>query len=306
MLSRKNIWIGIAVILSGILSISCGPSPEEQSATAAALTAAAATSTPTITPTPTATPAPTQTPTPTPSPTSAAPDNPVQVDLFRLIPPRFLSAENESNELFLRAIKELEQNNTRQAYDLISEAIKTEPNKAIYYVVRANAAARMEGYMEKHFNDLNKAEQLDPHLADIYLLRSTLAQVTGNTEQFYFNLHKTNLFYQLEQRNVSFPQEVFGITELEFLSKDGKIGYIQTGLSLDFIEILPLPKIGAKAYIVFNKLEIVDIFGTVILSNNLPINKDGYEITAYNLLTTFQDSSGQFYQLYYQVRYRDD
>ena len=68
MLSRKNIWIGIAVILSGILLISCGPSPEEQAATSVALTAAAATSTPTITPTSTNTPTSTPTPTPTPIP----------------------------------------------------------------------------------------------------------------------------------------------------------------------------------------------------------------------------------------------
>jgi hypothetical protein len=68
MLSRKNIWIGIAVSLSGILLIGCGPSPEEQAATAAALTAAAATSTPTITPTSTDTPTSTPTPTPTPIP----------------------------------------------------------------------------------------------------------------------------------------------------------------------------------------------------------------------------------------------
>ena len=62
MLSRKNIWIGIAVIFSGILLISCGPSPEEQAATSVALTAAAATSTPTNTPTSTPTPTPTPIP----------------------------------------------------------------------------------------------------------------------------------------------------------------------------------------------------------------------------------------------------
>lgn len=62
MLSRKNIWIGIAVILSGILLISCGPSPEEKAATSVALTAAAATSTPTNTPTSTPTPTPTPIP----------------------------------------------------------------------------------------------------------------------------------------------------------------------------------------------------------------------------------------------------
>ena len=57
---------------------------------------APSTSTPTdtLTPTPTATPAPTQplTPTSTPTPTFAAQDNSVQVGMFRLIPPGFLSA----------------------------------------------------------------------------------------------------------------------------------------------------------------------------------------------------------------------
>ncbi len=66
MLSKKNIWIGLAIILIGVLLSGCGPSPEEQTATAVALTAAAATSTPTITPT--FTPTPTSTPTPTPTP----------------------------------------------------------------------------------------------------------------------------------------------------------------------------------------------------------------------------------------------
>ena len=52
------------------------------------------TSSPKPTPTPTATPAATQTPTSTstPTPTSPAQDSPVQVDMFRLIPPGFVSA----------------------------------------------------------------------------------------------------------------------------------------------------------------------------------------------------------------------
>ena len=68
MLSKKNIWIGLPVILIGVLSSGCGPSAEEQAATAVALTAAAATNTPTITPTFTSTPTTTPTPTPTPIP----------------------------------------------------------------------------------------------------------------------------------------------------------------------------------------------------------------------------------------------
>ena len=73
MLSKINIWIGMAIILIGVSLSGCGPSPEEQTATAFALTAAAATSTPTITPTATYTPtlAPTSTPTPIPYDLSA-------------------------------------------------------------------------------------------------------------------------------------------------------------------------------------------------------------------------------------------
>jgi len=65
---------GLAVLISSVALAGCGPSVEEQVATAVALTAAAATSTPTITPTftptitPTSTSTPTSTPTPTPTP----------------------------------------------------------------------------------------------------------------------------------------------------------------------------------------------------------------------------------------------
>jgi hypothetical protein len=61
-------WIGTALIVVSATLVGCGPSPEDQAATAAAETAAAATSTPTITPTATYTPtlAPTSTSTPIP------------------------------------------------------------------------------------------------------------------------------------------------------------------------------------------------------------------------------------------------
>ena len=65
MISTKKFGITCLILLIGLLSSGCGPSPEEQASTAAALTAAAATSTPS----PTSTPAPTFTPTPTPTPT---------------------------------------------------------------------------------------------------------------------------------------------------------------------------------------------------------------------------------------------
>ena len=54
--------IFLAIILIGMILSGCGPSPEEQAATAAVLTAAAATSTPTTQPTPTITPSPTPLP----------------------------------------------------------------------------------------------------------------------------------------------------------------------------------------------------------------------------------------------------
>ena len=54
----------LALIVVALAISACGPSPEEQTVTAAALTAAAATNTPTNTPYPTNTPGPTFTPTP--------------------------------------------------------------------------------------------------------------------------------------------------------------------------------------------------------------------------------------------------
>ena len=64
-------WAGLAVLISSAALAGCGPSVEDQVATAVALTAAAATSTPTVTPTPTITPTftPTLTSTVTPTPT---------------------------------------------------------------------------------------------------------------------------------------------------------------------------------------------------------------------------------------------
>jgi len=70
MKSINRIKIGLAVLLISLILSGCGPSAEEQAATAAVLTAAAATSTPlpTFTPTPTSTPTPTPTPSLTPTP----------------------------------------------------------------------------------------------------------------------------------------------------------------------------------------------------------------------------------------------
>jgi len=64
--SIRNLWVRAALLILGALMSGCGPSPDEQTATAVALTAAAATSTPTITPTSTPRPAPTRTPTQAP------------------------------------------------------------------------------------------------------------------------------------------------------------------------------------------------------------------------------------------------
>jgi len=48
MLLGRKLWVGLAILFSSAVLISCGPSVEEQVETAAAQTAAAATSTPTI------------------------------------------------------------------------------------------------------------------------------------------------------------------------------------------------------------------------------------------------------------------
>ncbi len=82
--ASMNKKLRLAVITLTLLLANCSQS------------GASSTSAPTdaLKPAPTATPAPTQTPTSTstPAPTSAAPDNLIQVGMFRLIPPGFLSA----------------------------------------------------------------------------------------------------------------------------------------------------------------------------------------------------------------------
>lgn len=217
----------------------------------------------------------------------------------------FESMLTESRKLFYSAVKELDNNNNPlDAYNLISQAIELEPNHPLYHIVRADAASRMEGYTDSYINDLDIAEQLAPQLQNIYHLRATSAQKTGNVEHYYLNLHKSNLFKWLQDNNQNLPPNTFGMTEKAFHEKNGKIGYIQSGLTLDFQETLPIPKVGEKAIFMFNKLEIVDELGTVACSDNLPNVFDGYEVTAYNLLTAFEDSSGGFYQLYYQVKYK--
>ena len=94
------------------------------------------------------------------------------------------------------------------------------------------------------------------------------------------------------------------MTEREFEAQEGETGFIQAGLALDFQEILPVPQLGKPAEIVYKNLEIVGEPGVIKCSNNLPVSNGGYIITAYNLLTAFEDSSGQFYQLYYNVKYK--
>lgn len=212
----------------------------------------------------------------------------------------------ESRTLFDKAVEELERNNATETYRLISQAIEIEPNFAYYYIVRADAASRIEGYSDNFINDLARAEELAPQIQDIYYLRATQAKEKGLVDQYYFNAHKSNLFYQLRANNINLPRKTFGMTEREFQSQHGAIGYIQSGLTLDLEETLPLPKVGGKAAIVFNKIEVVHENGAIKCSDNLPVDSEGVKITAYNLLTAFEDSSGQFYQLYYRVKYTSE
>ena len=74
MLITKRNYLVITALMFCILLPACGPSPEEQSATAAVLTASAASPTPlpTSTPRPTFTPTLTPTPTPIPEPDAKA------------------------------------------------------------------------------------------------------------------------------------------------------------------------------------------------------------------------------------------
>ncbi len=209
----------------------------------------------------------------------------------------------ESRKIFHKAVEELERNNASETYRLISQAIEIEPNFAYYYIVRADAASRIEGYHDNFINDLAKAEELAPQLQDIYYLRATQAKEKGIADQYYFNVYKSNLFKQLQENNINLPRKTFGMTEREFQSEYGTIGYIQSGLTLDLVETLPLPRVGKKAAILFNKIEVVYENGAIKCSDNLPVDLEGVKITAYNLLTAFEDSSGQFYQLYYRVKY---
>ncbi len=70
---NRKIIILLNLTFLALLMVSCGPSPEEQAATAVALTAAAVTDTPTVTHTPTSTNTPSPTKTPTPVPPTATP-----------------------------------------------------------------------------------------------------------------------------------------------------------------------------------------------------------------------------------------
>lgn len=87
MISIKKIGITCLILLIGLISSGCGPSPEEQAATASVQTEAAATDTPVPSPTP----APTSTNTPIPTATSTpAPeiiDGP-EIPKFLLLSPK--------------------------------------------------------------------------------------------------------------------------------------------------------------------------------------------------------------------------
>ncbi|WP_136808780.1 hypothetical protein [Desulfosediminicola flagellatus] len=216
----------------------------------------------------------------------------------------FENANDETTKLYKNALEKLQQNNAFEAYDLMSRAIELNPNIALLYVVRADAASRIQGYSDKYYSDLDKAQHLEPQLSDIYYLRGVVARSAGDSYRDYFNYHKFNLFKQLEQNGKLFPRYIYGMTEREFEAQEGETGFIQAGLALDFQEILPVPQLGKPAEIVYKNLEIVGEPGVIKCSNNLPVSNGGYIITAYNLLTAFEDSSGQFYQLYYNVKYK--
>ncbi|WP_163337904.1 hypothetical protein [Desulfopila sp. IMCC35008] len=215
----------------------------------------------------------------------------------------FEQAPSDVSVLYNKAINELRENNAAEAFDLATQAIEIDPNIAILYIVRADAASRIQGQSATYFSDLDKAESLEPQLPDIYWLRGVVAKSAGDTVGDYYYYLKSNLFQKLQQNGTPLPRYMIGMTEKEYLSTDGEEGYVQSGVDLNFQVMLPIPITGENADVVFKKMEIVDEAGTIKCSDNLPVGDENYRITASNLITAFEDSSGQFYQLYYRVKF---
>lgn len=137
-----------------------------------------------------------------------------------------------------------------------------------------------------------------------------VSQSQDQSEKVYFNRQKVNFLEQLKQEKKQLPTDVLGMPESDFKQAAGKIGYVQTGLSLNLKEIFPIPKVGTVANrtgsqtLIFKFMGLVDRSGTIMMADPLPVSS-GYRITAYRLMTGFLDSSQQFYQLYYQVKYQE-
>jgi hypothetical protein len=143
-----------------------------------------------------------------------------------------------------------------------------------------------------------------------YVAQSIGSESQDQSEKVYFNRQKVNFLEQLKQENKQLPTGVLGMPESDFKQASGKVGYVQTGLWLNLKEIFPIPKVGTIANrtgsqtLIFNFMGLVDRSGTVMMADPLPVSS-GYRITAYRLVTGFLDSSQQFYQLYYQVKYQE-
>lgn len=215
----------------------------------------------------------------------------------------FEQAPQRVSVLYNEAIQALRDNNAAQALDLATQAIEIDPNIPILYIVRADAASRIQGQSATYFSDLDKAESLDPQLPDTYWLRGVVAKSMGDAAGDYFNYHKYNLFQQLQQNGTPLPRYMLGMTEKDFLAQEGEEGYVQANVDLNFLIMLPIPIAGENAGVIYKKLEIIDEAGTIKCSDNLPLGDEAYRITASNLITAFKDASGQFYQLYYKVKF---
>jgi hypothetical protein len=209
---------------------------------------------------------------------------------------------NQFLETNLCAGCDLKGTNLRQAHLIGADLRNADLQGAVL------AGARLEGV---DFTGANlRGANLTESSRINYVAQSPISESQDQSEKVYFNRQKVNFLEQLKQENKQLPTGVLGMPESDFKQASGKVGYVQTGLWLNLKEIFPIPKVGTVANrtgsqtLIFNFMGLVDRSGTVMMADDLPVSS-GYRITAYRLMTGFLDSSQQFYQLYYQVKYQE-
>src|SRR6516164_4993998 len=81
--------------------------------------------------------------------------------------------EEPTDSFFLRGVQATKKRDYRSAVSLFSEALRLEKLPALSYCKRAFAYFRLREY-DKALADVNKALELNPKLADAYVIRAKL------------------------------------------------------------------------------------------------------------------------------------